>query len=112
MGRNDTDNEEKIPVRSAATVIKEMALFVWGFLSEAVITLAAATVEHVRHEWRPKNRRNVISRYFMGFIIFYYEIVFKLSTTRTPLGLSFFYIFLYSIAWGLIGYFFTTFLKP
>ena len=112
MGRNDADNEEKVSVRSAATVIKEMALFVWGFLSEAFVTLAAATVEHVRHEWRPKNRKNVISRYFMGFIIFYYEIVFKLSTTRTPLGLSFFYIFLYSIAWGLIAYFFTTFLKP
>ncbi len=86
-----------------------------GFLDvvkKAVIKFAKSEVKNIRNDLQPKNRKKLISRYLLGLIIFYYEVVFKLSTTRIPLGISFLYIFLYSIAWGLIGYILSSILKP
>ena len=81
----------------------DVMLVAWGFISEFFRTATVLGFGHIRNELRPSNLVNVFSRYLLGIIVFFYEILLKFTTTRSPMGFSIFYILLYSIAWGLFG---------
>ena len=83
-----------------------------GFLRDFFVTIGAATWAYLRHELRVKNLKNLFSRYLLSFVIIYYEMVLKFSTTRKPFGFAILYIVLFSICWGLLGYLLTTILRP
>ena len=86
--------------------------FLWGFISEAFMTFAALSWEHLRNEVQPRNWKHLFSRYLLTLIIIYYELVLKFSTAKEPRGFAILYIILFSFCWGLLGYLLTTFLKP
>ena len=86
--------------------------FLWGFISEAAVGFFVSSKAHLANEIKPRNWKHLFSRYLLTLIIFYYELVFKLSTAGSPLGFSILYILLFSLCWGLLGYLLTTFLKP
>ena len=86
--------------------------FLWGFISEAAVGFLVSSRAHLANEIKPRNWKHLFSRYLLTLIIFYYELVFKLSTAGSPLGFSILYILLFSLCWGLLGYLLTTFLKP
>lgn len=82
------------------------------FIRDAFLAAFTAIGAYLQHEFRPKNLRNLFSRYLIAFIIIYYELVLKFSTTGKPLGFSILYMVLFSICWGLVGYLLTTILRP
>ena len=82
------------------------------FIRDAFLAAFTAIGAYLQHEFRPKNLKNLFSRYLIAFIIIYYELVLKFSTTGKPLGFSILYMVLFSICWGLVGYLLTTILRP
>lgn len=110
-GRLGIDGEE-IPMPDIGARLLDVMLVAWGFISEFFRTATVLGFGHIRNELRPSNLVNVFSRYLLGIIVFFYEILLKFTTTRGPMGFSIFYILLYSIAWGLFGFLLTSFLRP
>lgn len=103
---------EEIPMPDIGARLLDILLVIWGFVSEFFRTGAVLAFRHVKNELKVENLPHLFSRYLLGIVIFYYEMVLKISTTRSPLGFSVFYILLYSIGWGLFGYLLTSFLRP
>lgn len=90
----------------------EAALGALQWLKEFFITLAMFIAAWVRHDLRPKNRRNVFSRYLFPVAFFWWELIFRVSTTRAPGIIPIFYILFYSLGWGFLFYILTTILRP
>ncbi|MCR4673237.1 MAG: sulfatase-like hydrolase/transferase [Lachnospiraceae bacterium] len=88
-----------------------MSTFLYS-AADAIKKLFGSIINHFRRDLAPGRRANFFSRYIIGLSIFYYEILFKLSTTKTPYGIAIVYILLFSLAFGLIGTLLTTFFKP
>lgn len=110
---SSTDNEKKNT--SAPQALQNaggIAMDVLTRIGDFLFDLWAAIAAWVRRDLRPKNRLNVFSRYLFPVAFLWWEIVFKLSTTRSPGIMPIFYIPLFSLGWGLIFYLLTTNLKP
>ena len=107
------NNEKRsVDVMSVLARIGDIVIFALLWLRDAAIWLAGAIADWVVYDLRPKNRMNVFSRYLFPVAFLWWEIVFKLSTTRSPGIMPIFYIPLFSLGWGLIFYLLTTILKP
>ena len=91
---------------------RERSLTTWESISRTIKKFGRKQLKHYKKSWEPKYRRNTISRYSLGIVIFYYEVLFKLYTLKTPWGMSLVYMLLYSLAWGLIGFLLYSILKP